>query len=133
MNYSRQRELIKNLVTDSRNHPTAQDIFERAREVDSNISLATVYRNLHQLVESGEIGVLSFAKDSERFDPILTEHFHFMCNECGSIIDLPISTNFEDMDKMIAENIGRNVTGHDLIVHGTCVKCINRNVIHMVV
>lgn len=57
---SRQRQIILDTLSDMRTHPTAQEIFARVREIDSQVGQATVYRNLRILKEQGEIIELSF-------------------------------------------------------------------------
>ena len=84
MKYSRQRELIKSVLSKRTNHPTAEDIYQEVHDIEPTISLATVYRNLNLLADNGEIRKIKFQGTSDRFDPITSEHFHFVCNNCAA-------------------------------------------------
>ena len=57
MRFSKQRELIKNIVQGTNSHPTAYWIFNKAKKKISNISLGTVYRNLNKLNKDGIIDI----------------------------------------------------------------------------
>lgn len=123
MKYSRQRELIKKALSKRIDHPTAEDIFEEIHEIDPNISLATVYRNLNLLADNGEIRRVRYQGVSDRYDHIMTEHFHFVCNKCGKVRNLSIKTEFAKMDDLIKNEIASSVEHHDLIVYGVCKEC----------
>ena len=58
MRFSKQREVIQNIVQKTNSHPTADWIFHKAKKEIPNISLGTVYRNLNQLNKNPEVFVL---------------------------------------------------------------------------
>ena len=58
--YSRQRELIYDVLLHSREHPTAEMVYKLLKPEHPSLSLGTVYRNLNQLVEEGTIASLPF-------------------------------------------------------------------------
>ena len=88
MRYSRQRELITEIIKSRCDHPTADMIYTTAREHDSNISLGTVYRNLKLLADEGVIITLETEDKKIHYDGDLSSHSHFICSECGAIIDV---------------------------------------------
>ena len=57
MRYSKQREAIRTYMEGRHDHPTADNVYAAVREKLPNISLGTVYRNLMQLVDAGELQV----------------------------------------------------------------------------
>ena len=83
MKYSKQRNLIREKIMGRHDHPTAQTIYDEIKTEDNSISLATVYRNINQLAENGEIRRVAYQGNTEHYDPILDEHFHFVCERCG--------------------------------------------------
>lgn len=91
---SRQREMIKSFLMGRKDHPTADVIYSNLKQQDPNLSLGTVYRNLTLLSDMGEILRLRVGDGVDHFDADTSEHYHFVCTECGSVIDL-------DMDSMI--------------------------------
>ena len=88
MNYSRQRNLILDIVKNTSCHPTAEWVYQEAKMEIPGIGLATVYRNLNTLVELGEVRRLSSGDGQDRFDGMVDEHFHMKCSCCGGLVDL---------------------------------------------
>lgn len=81
------RDLILDIVRRTDQHPSADDVFMRARTSVPSISLATVYRNLRRLVSEGHLRERMFGGVS-RFDGHLEEHAHLVCTSCGAIVDV---------------------------------------------
>ena len=121
MNYSKQRELIRQTVCDSQDHLTAGEIYAEVRKVMPNISLGTVYRNLNTMVEAGMLSML-FYDSKEFFEAPKERHSHVVCLECGAIydVDLPL---FGWLDDMIRQQCGFEVTHRELLAHGICREC----------
>lgn len=119
MRYSRQRELILNILKDRKDHPTADMIYSTARELKSDISLGTVYRNLKLLADEGSIITLETEDKRLHYDGDISRHSHFICERCGKIIDLfkPSETPKEIRD------LGLIVTGEKCIYYGICTCC----------
>src|SRR5207245_9823433 len=69
-------------------HPFAHEIYQRVHKKLTRISLATVYRNLHSLVDEGKIRTLLLDSQGARFDPEPTQHDHFVCERCCRVLDL---------------------------------------------
>ena len=82
MNYSKQREIIYNTLKSNPIHPTAETVHSLLRETNPNISLATVYRNLNQLSDIGEIKKIDGLESSSHYDHQTHAHYHFICNIC---------------------------------------------------
>ena len=104
LKYSRQRQIIKDFLITRKDHPTADTVYMNVRNEHPNISLGTVYRNLSLLADLGEIQRLRFGDGVDHYDADTSEHYHFICTKCGSIIDLKTDNLDHIMD--IAE-IGR--------------------------
>ena len=90
--YSRQRELIKEFLMTRKDHPTADIIYQNVRNENPNISLGTVYRNLTLLAKDGEIRRLNVGDGTDHFDADTSPHYHFVCTECSSVIDLKMDS-----------------------------------------
>ena len=87
---TKQREHIFALLLEKRDHPTADEIFARARLGMPSISLATVYNCLETLVETKLIRQVNFEREPTRYCPNLTQHAHFYCRESGEIVDIEL-------------------------------------------
>lgn len=122
LKYSRQREVIKDFLHTRKDHPTADVVYSNVRQQYPNISLGTVYRNLTLLSEMGEIQRLRVGDGVDHFDADTSPHNHFICTECGSVIDLMM----EDISR-ITEVAGRSfdgrIDGHVTYFYGLCGNC----------
>jgi Fur family peroxide stress response transcriptional regulator len=85
---TRQRQEIYRILIEQRNHPTANEVFMRAKDRLPNISLATVYNCLEALVQHGIIRQVNFERESSRYCPNLHEHGHFHDATTGIIHDV---------------------------------------------
>ena len=124
MNYSRQREALKKVLRSTRSHPTAEWLYEEISREHPNISRGTVYRNLAQLGDAGEILRLSTGDSSEHYDGVTDPHDHFVCEKCGVIID--VHAPVPDMvNSCVAESIGARIDRKSLIFYGLCKNCLD--------
>ena len=119
-NYSKQREAILNELQNRCDHPTAAQVYEGVRKVIPNISLGTVYRNLANLVESGEILSVSVGDGYEHYDGDKSFHLHLHCKCCGAIID---SHANNDNLKSMADFDGFTPETSVCVVYGLCKNC----------
>ncbi|MCI6675889.1 MAG: transcriptional repressor [Clostridiales bacterium] len=127
LKYSRQREAIKNFLMTRTDHPTADMIYMHIKHQFPNISLGTVYRNLALLLSLGEISKINCGDGSVHFDPVITPHYHFFCNECGSVQDINISIN-TNLDILASENFSGEIEHHSIIFYGKCANCSNNKI-----
>ena len=119
MRYSRQRELVTDILKGRCDHPTADMIYASAREIEPNISLGTVYRNLKLLADEGVIITLETEDKRLHYDGDTSRHSHFICNKCGRIVDLFKPSKTPDEIK----ELGLEVMGEKCIYYGHCVDC----------
>jgi len=120
MRYSEQRETVFQIVKETKIHPTADWVFDQARNVLPTISRGTVYRNLGQLEEKGAIR--SFAmKGVIRYDGNMADHSHFICRECDLMLDI----HPKNIQKYFYKGIPKNFIAEsmDLKVNGICENC----------
>lgn len=88
---TKQRQAVLQVIRDSEEHLTANEVFEDARRLLPGISFATVYNSLRYLKNEGMIGEIRFGTDSTRYDRKLTRHDHALCNNCGKLVDLELA------------------------------------------
>lgn len=86
--YSKQREAIKEKLIGRKDHPTAETLYAELKSELPNLSVATVYRNLNQLEQWGDINRI-VVEGATRFDPNTQPHSHFFCRKCGAVLDMP--------------------------------------------
>ena len=103
-------------------HPTAETVYLNVKKEFPNISLGTVYRNLSLLSEIGEIQKLSTGIGPDRFDGNPAPHYHFICNHCGSVLDLDV-TGLDHINVLASQNFDGEIEGHLIYFYGKCPDC----------
>ncbi len=125
-NYSKQREVILEVLCSTNTHPTVNWIYERSREQLPKISLGTVYRNLTELKNEGRIIEVSVSDGFQHFDGNPKPHLHFHCAKCGSIYDC-VSPD-DSLKKFIEAELGCTVCEQKLVFSGVCKNCSAENI-----
>jgi Fur family transcriptional regulator, peroxide stress response regulator len=122
---TRQREQVFAVVLASRDHPSADLIYQRVRASMPTISLATVYNCLETLAECDLIRQIHFERAPSRYcfaKERNKHHAHFHCQETGKVFDLDLPDGFiEDLSLMLPE--GFRIEKIDLTVSGACSVC----------
>ncbi|MFQ3225970.1 MAG: Fur family peroxide stress response transcriptional regulator [Lentimonas sp.] len=119
---TKQREHIFALLLEKRDHPTADEVYARARQGMPSISLATVYNCLETLTETSLIRQVNFEREPTRYCPNLTQHAHFYCRESGEIIDINLSDEVL-ATLMAALPAGFSASHIDIAYDGQCNGC----------
>ena len=119
--YSKQRECILKIVLSSKEHYNANEIYLLARKEIPNISLGTVYRDLQQLAEAGQIRQLSFPGQRDCYDWKLNSHNHVCCQKCGKLVDFEVE--LDGLEEVISEQTGVQVNSYSLWATGICSDC----------
>ncbi|MEE0987789.1 MAG: transcriptional repressor [Kandleria vitulina] len=88
MRQSKHRDLILAILNSESTHPTAEEIYNKAKEVIPYISLGTVYRNLNVLVRHDIIRQVKSNDQTVHYDGNLSPHYHLFCQTCGKIVDI---------------------------------------------
>ncbi len=128
MKYSRQRNLIFDIVRNTDVHPTPEWVYEQARQVMPSIGVATVYRNLNALAQAGQLKRIVSPDGTVRFDAITGEHYHMQCRKCGKLFDLSVADQkaFDGLKETASRAFGmdaRNVALAATLFYGVCPDC----------
>lgn len=118
-----QREVLLRALSESKGHPTADDMVQRVREVLPTVSHATVYRNLQELVREGLIRMLEVAGTSVQFEVNPDDHHHFVCGKCGQVWDVYLSNLDVRINRRRSELDGFQIERRDVQLHGVCARC----------
>ena len=122
MRYSKQRENIKKGLEEFCIHPTAEELYLELKPQNTNLSLATVYRNLNQLAKFGEIKKIEGLSGQVHYDHNNHEHFHLICVDCNKIVDLSPEIA-ESLKKTLKIQNEFEILSYDILVKGLCKKC----------
>ena len=122
-----QREHVYNTLLEQTDHPSADDVYLRAKADMPELSMATVYNTLDALVKCGLIKQVNVERSATRYCSNLKEHCHFFCEECGNIHDV----NFKKDKGALPLRIPKHLipTQVDISIRGHCsnpVNCPNR-------
>jgi Fe2+ or Zn2+ uptake regulation protein len=85
--------------------------------------VATVYRNLQELVREGLIGTLEVAGAAVQFEVNPDDHHHFVCHKCGHVWDVYLSSLNVRINRRRTELDGFQVDRRDVQLHGVCAGC----------
>ncbi|MCB9946321.1 MAG: transcriptional repressor [Rhodospirillaceae bacterium] len=112
-----QRRIILRVLTESDDHPSVDTVYQRARDIDPTISIATVYRTLHLLDEKNLVQRHDFNESYARFE-VNTEHHHHMIDlESGEVLEFT-NDDLERMKIRIADELGFELVDHRLELYG---------------
>ena len=120
---SAQRRVVAEVLVGDHVHLTAEEIHTRAREVLPEISLATVYNTLNELVAMHEVLAVAVGDGPKRYDPNVTaSHQHLVCVACGALRDvMPIGEDQLSLPE--TERQGYRLLDVDLVFRGLCPEC----------
>lgn len=117
------RDAILALLRRNLTHPTVDWIHQELRKREPRVSLATVYRTLRVLVAEGVLCELPFGAGQSRFGLVKEQnHYHFICDSCGHIHDLPGPPR-AGLETAVAEATGHRVIRHTTEFFGVCKSC----------
>ena len=126
-----QRQIVLNVIETAEKHLDAESIFQRAREKDPNISLATVYRTLAVLTEMGLVDRSYLARNHERehYEPVgAPKHHHFTCLDCHQVIEFQ-SPGLNQLIGQFQEELGVQVLHACICVEGYCSECTPKHIV----
>ena len=118
--FTPQREHVYAVLLQKRDHPTAEEVFIRAKHQMPDISMATVYNCLDALVQCGLARQVTVERGAARFCPNMQEHCHFYCDHCESVFDIGLPGG-----PGVALPKGFRAERYDLTIHGRCPACSN--------
>lgn len=119
---SRQRDRILEILNQSRNHPTAADVYDRIKDEFPSASLGNVYRNLNILVDQGVVRRFASGSTFDRFEAVSEHHSHFICRRCGNIFDIP-APSLGDFTTEVHDTRGHEIEEVHVDLHGLCASC----------
>lgn len=121
---SRQRDRILSVLQQATDHPTASEVYDLLKPEFPSLSLGNVYRNLNILVEQGHVERIQSGSTFDRFESRKSPHFHFVCTNCGKIIDVhPPESIHQTLDGLVEEQIGKMPDRHRVEYYGICADC----------
>jgi Fur family peroxide stress response transcriptional regulator len=116
--FTPQREHVYAVLLQKRDHPTAEEVFIRAKREMPDISMATVYNCLDALVKCRLARQVTLERGAARFCPNMQEHCHFYCDHCQSVFDIGLPSGAG-----VPLPKGFRAERYDVTIHGRCPAC----------
>ena len=116
-----QRKIIYDAVAALNIHATAEQVYEHVVMEYPTISKATVYRNLSQMAETGELLNAGNMLGSTRYDHNCHEHYHFACEICKKVFD--VEGDFSDIIEKLRATNGFAIAYGGIAFTGVCGSC----------
>ncbi len=125
LKFTKQRELLLKFLYENKGHFTPEDIYMllKKQNPDINIGIATIYRTLSLLEESGIASSISFGAQGKKYELGLKQHHdHLICTVCGEITEF-FDETIEEQQEMIAKKFNFTMTDHSMKIIGLCENC----------
>lgn len=119
---TKQREVVLQVIRNSENHLTANEVFDEAKSLLQTISFATVYNSLRYLKDAGHITEIQFGNGASRFDRMTSRHDHAICVKCGKLVDMELELP-DELVKLAAEFSKFKPESLELTLRGLCPEC----------
>ncbi len=118
MRMTDQRRVVARVLSSATDHPDVEELYRRAHEVDTHISIATVYRTVRLFEESGIIERHDFRDGRSRYEQAPDEHHdHLIDMRTGKVIEF-MDNEIEALQKAIARRLGFKLVDHRLELYG---------------
>jgi Fur family peroxide stress response transcriptional regulator len=124
--YSKKREAIYNALTATHEHPSAEWLYQQLKPQYPDLSLATVYRNLKEMVAQGDAIIVGTVDGKERFDSCHRHpHAHLLCKGCGCVVDVEMKQGLEDQCHNMESEYAFNIDPYGVHFTGLCKDCMS--------
>lgn len=120
---TKQRRVVYDVLMCERDHPTASEVFLRAKGQMPSISLATVYNCLEAMTQAGLIKQVNVDREASRYCPNLRPHAHFFCSQCQEIFDIDLRPQAATLETTWDLPEGSRIDHVDVAMKGVCPKC----------
>ncbi len=118
MRMTDQRRIVAKVLSDSSDHPDVEEVYRRASEVDSNISISTVYRTVKLFEDAGILDRHDFRDGRARYEPVTEIHHDHLINlRTGEVIEFR-SQEIEELQAIVAKKLGFKLADHRLELYG---------------
>ena len=121
MRMTEQRRIIARVLSEATDHPDVEEVYRRASDIDSQISIATVYRTVRLFEEAGILERHDFGDGRARYEAAPEAHHdHLIDVETGNVIEF-VDPELEALQKRIAEKLGFRLVDHRMELYGVSI------------
>tara|TARA_Y100000996_G_scaffold346165_1_gene284259 strand:- start:130 stop:543 length:414 start_codon:yes stop_codon:yes gene_type:complete len=113
-----QRKIIAKVMSEANDHPDVDELYTRVSQIDSKISIATVYRTVKLFEEAGIVTKHDFKGGKARYEELSESHHdHLIDIKTGEIIEF-VDDEIEKLQKKVADKYGYELVDHKLELYG---------------
>lgn len=123
MRLTRQRLAIVRELTSRFDHPDVDQLYRAVKPRIPQLSLFTVYRTMNALESARMVQRVTTWKGHARYDGTVEEHAHFLCETCGRLEDVEMTTDCAEMRAQARSCVTGQVRRVDLMISGICETC----------
>ena len=117
-----QRKIIAKVMSEAKDHPDVDELYNRVTKIDAKISIATVYRTVKLFEESGIVEKHDFKGGKARYEQSPDEHHdHLIDINSGEIIEF-VDKEIEKLQIEVAKKLGYKLVDHKLELYGSKIK-----------
>ncbi|MBE5922254.1 MAG: transcriptional repressor [Lachnospiraceae bacterium] len=116
---TKQRQAIYDIIQNSPEHMTAEQIYTLTKQALPSVVVATVYNNLNSMVDKGLIMRIKVPGHADHFDRGVIPHEHLICKHCGKLYDAKLG----DLKAEFERRCGVLIESYDLSLYFICDEC----------
>jgi Fe2+ or Zn2+ uptake regulation protein len=116
------RRILLRILFAAAGHRTAEELAAEVQAEAPDIHLSTIYRNLDELERLGVVVHSHFGHGPATYHLATSVHGHFVCEECGKLIEVPDSV-FSGVAREAANRFGFTINPHHFAMLGRCADC----------
>ena len=118
MKMTEQRRIIARVLSVAEDHPDVEEVYRRAADQDSNISIATVYRTMKLFEDAGIVERHDFGDGRYRYEEDSDEpHDNIIDVKSGKVIEFH-NAEIEALQEKVAAEHGFKLVDHRLELYG---------------
>ena len=119
--------MLEFLEQEGNKHLSCDEIYERMSSVDTNVGIATIYRNMQLFEDLGIVSKLQLEDGIARYELAIgdhnKDHHHLICSKCGNMTEMS-EDPFDIKD--VENKYDFDISDYVLKFYGTCAKCRER-------
>lgn len=117
-----QRRVIARVLSEATDHPHVEQVYRRATEIDSRISIATVYRTVRLFEEARILERHDFGDGRSRYEEAPEEHHdHLIDVQSGKVVEFQ-NEQIEVLQRKVAKQLGYELVDHRLELFGVPIE-----------
>ena len=125
-----QRDTLVEIIFQTDEHFTAEELFERVKKTNSNASRATVYRTIALLVDAKLLHEIDLGEDVKTYDPNFNDrpsHNHMICVDCGKVLEFE-NDHIDLLNDCLTRRMGFRPVSQSIRIEAACDTLRNNGV-----